>query len=123
MCDRHLCVIGKMIPDQILILRTQRNAYRVFAKLIDSAGQVRLAKDAKTPCRTYASAQWTASHGTIHPDHPHAKAPTIPIALELPLRLSRPGKQDPVRAGLPVPIDEIRVAILQSKAFFDKAGA
>lgn len=38
----------------------------------------------------------------------------IPVALELPLRLARPRRGDPIRAVDPVPLDRIRVALAAS---------
>jgi sugar phosphate isomerase/epimerase len=38
----------------------------------------------------------------------------LPLGLELPLRLRRPGKGDPLRANNPVALDEIRVALERS---------
>ena len=46
---------------------------------------------------------------------------TVPMAMELPLRLSRPGKQDLVRAAVPPLWDDIRAALLRSKAFVSPA--
>lgn len=39
---------------------------------------------------------------------------TLPLSIELPLRLHRPGRGDPVRHGTPVAIREIRTAIEKS---------
>ncbi len=43
-------------------------------------------------------------------------APGLPVTLELPLRLSRPGRRDPVRLGEPVPIPAILDALRRSLA-------
>jgi sugar phosphate isomerase/epimerase len=41
----------------------------------------------------------------------------IPIALEIPLRLSRPGRRAPTRGPAPVPLSDIRTALARSLAF------
>ncbi len=43
-------------------------------------------------------------------------APGLPLALELPLRLRRPGRRDPVRMGEPVPLPTIADALRRSLA-------
>jgi len=43
--------------------------------------------------------------------------PRIPIGLELPLRLRRPGRRDPVRAPEPLPLPVIRDAVRRSLAY------
>lgn len=50
-----------------------------------------------------------------------ARAPGIPVGLELPLRLSRPGRGDPVRAAGPLPLETIRAAIADSLRFWHGA--
>ncbi|MFB2553214.1 sugar phosphate isomerase/epimerase family protein [Ensifer soli] len=40
-----------------------------------------------------------------------ALPPGCPVSIELPLRLSRPSRLDPVRAGAPVPLDALRAAL------------
>ena len=42
---------------------------------------------------------------------------SLPLGLELPLRLRRPGRQDPVRAPDPLPLGEIRDAVRRSLDF------
>lgn len=42
---------------------------------------------------------------------------SIPLGLELPLRLRRPGRRDPVRAPDPLPLPEIRAAVRRSLDF------
>lgn len=44
-------------------------------------------------------------------------APELPIALEIPLRLRRPGRGDPRRGPDPVPLADIRKALVESLAF------
>lgn len=48
-------------------------------------------------------------------------APDIPVCLELPLRLWRPGRGDPERRPTPVPLDTIRTALRRSLAFWSMA--
>lgn len=43
-------------------------------------------------------------------------APGLPVGIELPLRLSRPGRGDPVRAAEPLPLPAIREALRRSLA-------
>jgi sugar phosphate isomerase/epimerase len=43
--------------------------------------------------------------------------PHLPISLELPLRLSRPGRSDPRRRDQPLPIKDLREAVRESLAF------
>lgn len=43
-------------------------------------------------------------------------APGLPVALELPLRLRRPGRGDPRRGAEPAPLEEIREALRRSLA-------
>jgi sugar phosphate isomerase/epimerase len=49
-------------------------------------------------------------------------APALPVALELPLRLRRPGRADPVRSEFPLPLPAIREALTQSLAAWARAG-
>lgn len=42
---------------------------------------------------------------------------TAPIGIELPLRLKRPGRQDPFRNADPLPLTEIRTAVMRSLDF------
>jgi sugar phosphate isomerase/epimerase len=44
-------------------------------------------------------------------------APTLPLGLELPLRLQRPDRQSPMRAAEPLPLPELRAALAQSFQF------
>jgi sugar phosphate isomerase/epimerase len=48
-------------------------------------------------------------------------APGLPVAIELPLRLWRPGRADPRRRADPVPLPEIAEAIRRSLAAWDRA--
>ena len=48
-------------------------------------------------------------------------APALPLALELPLRLRRPGRADPVRSEAPLPLSVIREALTQSLAAWARA--
>ena len=41
----------------------------------------------------------------------------LPLSLELPLRLSRPGRSDPHRRNQPLPMDDLRAALRKSLAF------
>jgi sugar phosphate isomerase/epimerase len=50
-----------------------------------------------------------------------AARPEIPVGLELPLRLSRPGRGDPVRRPAPLPLEGIRQAVRDSVAFWQAA--
>ena len=51
-----------------------------------------------------------------------AALPTdLPLSLEMPLRLRRPGKADPKRAEVAVPRREIAAAVRRAKAFVDEA--
>lgn len=43
--------------------------------------------------------------------------PDLPISLELPLRLSRPGRADPHRRERPLPMEDLRAALQKSLAF------
>lgn len=43
-----------------------------------------------------------------------ALSPDLPVAIELPLRLERLGRGDPVRSAEPVPLEQIRCAVTQS---------
>lgn len=52
---------------------------------------------------------WTAVAGAIR-----RLAPELPVAIELPLRLRRPGRSDPVRAEAPLPLPVIRDALRRS---------
>ena len=54
---------------------------------------------------------WGAVAGTIR----HL-APGLPVALELPLRLRRPSRGDPVRSEAPIPLPVIRDALQRSLA-------
>jgi sugar phosphate isomerase/epimerase len=47
----------------------------------------------------------------------------VPLGLELPLRLARPGRAAPLRARDPVPLPAIRAAIARSLEFWRKATA
>lgn len=48
-------------------------------------------------------------------------APGLPVAVELPLRLSRPGRGDPVRAAEPLPLPAIREAVRRSLRAWSEA--
>jgi sugar phosphate isomerase/epimerase len=48
-------------------------------------------------------------------------APDVPVCLELPLRLSRPGQRDPERRPTPLPLDVIRAALRRSLEFWSMA--
>lgn len=48
-------------------------------------------------------------------------SPTLPVALELPLRLRRPGRADPVRDAAPLPLPVIRDALGRSLAAWAQA--
>lgn len=48
-------------------------------------------------------------------------APGLPVAVELPLRLRRPGRGDPVRAREPLPIPAIRDALRRSLDAWERA--
>ena len=50
-----------------------------------------------------------------------AQAPDIPIALEIPLRLTRPERRGPVRGPNPVPLPDIRAVLTESLAFVRNA--
>lgn len=47
--------------------------------------------------------------------------PDLPVSLELPLRLRRPGRQDPQRATEPLPVEQLRAALEASLAFVSSA--
>lgn len=47
-------------------------------------------------------------------------APSLPLAIELPLRLARPARADPVRAAEPVPLKKIERAVQASLATLDR---
>ncbi len=49
------------------------------------------------------------------------RAPGLPTAMELPLRLRRPGRGDPRRAADPLPVPAIRVAIRRSLSAWARA--
>lgn len=51
-----------------------------------------------------------------------AIAPELPVGLELPLRLSRAGRQAPRRAPEPVPLRDISRALASTRMFLTKAG-
>lgn len=50
-----------------------------------------------------------------------ALAPDLPVCLELPLRLRRPMRRDPVRQTEPIPIEKIRTALRRSVDFWTAA--
>jgi sugar phosphate isomerase/epimerase len=50
-------------------------------------------------------------------------APDLPVAIELPLRLRRPGRADPVRAAEPLPLPVISGAIRRSLDAWARAAA
>jgi sugar phosphate isomerase/epimerase len=50
-------------------------------------------------------------------------APGLPVAIELPLRLRRPRRADPLRAANPLPIAAIRDALARSLAAWARAAA
>jgi sugar phosphate isomerase/epimerase len=49
------------------------------------------------------------------------RSPTFPLAIELPLRLRRPQRSDPIRAPDPLPLTSIREAIRRSLDAWDRA--
>ena len=48
------------------------------------------------------------------------RCPNLPIGIELPLRLRRPGRRAPIRAPNPLSIDEIEEAVRTSLIYWSK---